>query len=136
MSKKIDNHYLNGWVEVLHRYEDLSEPSTLLDLTFDQYEQVGSNLPLCEYYSPIDIYHHYKEVNDKEFGIPRGFRAYDAINLCSDELNRIATMILIPQDRVLDMTYAGMHTQKLEELPLVMVTRPEIFESFYLKINE
>jgi len=91
-------------------------------------------LPLCEYYSPIDIYHHFKDIKDPEFGIPRGFLPYDAINLCSDELNRIATMIFVPHERMQSMGYAGAHIQHMSKLPLVMMTRPEIFESFYLNV--
>jgi len=133
MSEELeDNSYLHGWVEILHRLDDLPEPNNISELTPDQYVQVGSNLPLCEYFSPIDIYHHFKEVDDLEFGIPRGFRAYDIVNLCSDELAKIATMVFIPRERMNELGYAGAHIQHVNELPLMMITRSNIFDSFYL----
>jgi hypothetical protein len=135
-SSKLDSYYAHGWVELLFRTDKLSAPSQLMDLAPAQYRQVGSNLPLCEYYSPFDVYHQFQNPVDPEFGVPRALRAYDAINLCSDEFNRIVTMILVPRDHVERMVYPGASVQRVASLPLVMVTRPVIFESFYLNQQE
>lgn len=127
-----DPYYARGWVEILHRLDGQPTPETVMDLTADQYIQVGSNLPLGEYYSPIDIYQQFKDDLDPVFRIPRGFRAFDAVNMCSDEINRIVTLILIPRTEDHKLVWAGSHVQQLPELPLMMITRPKIFESFYL----
>jgi hypothetical protein len=131
-----DEYYAHGWVEILHRKDNLPEPKHLLDLIPQQYQHVGSILPLSEYYSPIDIYHQFQEVEDLEFGIPRALRAYDIINLCSDEFNKIVTLALVPGPRVNDLIYPGVAVQRTSLLPLSMLTRPKIFESFYMKQQE
>lgn len=131
-SNKSDEYYAHGWVEILHRADKLADPKHLLELTPEQYTRVGSVLPLVEYYSPIDIYHQFKEPVDAEFGIPRPFRAYDVVNLCSDEFNKIVTLVFVPRARIDDLIYPGVAVQRTPTLPLAMVTRPKIFESFYL----
>jgi len=129
-----DPSYAQGWIEILHRKDGLPVPKKLMELTPNQYTQVGSNLPLCEYYSPVDVYQQFADKVDPDFGVPRSFRAYDAIVMCSEELNRIVTMILIPRAN----DYGGLlhfdaHVQQTTELPMAMCSRPETFESFYLR---
>ena len=131
-SDPTDEYYAHGWVEILQRADNLPDPKHLLELTHDQYTRVGSVLPLVEYYSPIDVYHQFKDTIDPEFGIPRALRAYDMINLCSDEFNKIVTLVLIPRPRIDELLYPGVSVQRTPQLPLAMVTRPKIFESFYL----
>ena len=135
-SKQQDQYYAHGWVEILHRSDNLPEPKHLLELTVDQYHRVGSILPLSEYYSPIDVYHQFKDDIDAEFGIPRPLRAYDVVNLCSDEFNRIVTLVLVPRARIDDLVYPGVSVQRTSTLPLAMLNRPKIFESFYLNQQE
>jgi len=131
-NKEYDAHYAHGWVEVLYRDDGLPAPVTIDDLSSDQYTQVGSNLPLCEYYSPVDVYRQFAEAGDTLHGVPRSIRAYDAVNLCSDEFDKIVTLILIPKVRLRDLAKPGSSVQGLKHMPLFMLTRPRIFESFYL----
>lgn len=127
-----DPFHAHGWAEILLRRDHLPVPTGLMDLSSDEYTQAGSNLPLEEFPTPLDIYRHILQPPPPGYGIPRRVRAFDALNFYEDRLNLVVTFILIPKKHC--TAYDSPETCILEErgLSLALASRPEPFNPFAL----
>ena len=132
---------VQGWVEVLHcKYTEEEFPTPSLGIcpsnlrTFNEshYTVVGSPLPLCEYYSAFDIYRQFAGTIDSEYGMPRPFRMYDAINLCVNDPKlgkKITTLIFVGKGAHVLMSYRTSRVNFHQDYPLAVVIRAKSFRS-------
>lgn len=137
---------VRGWVEVLHwklsdtkkiRALEHAELNSLNDIDEKDYDMVGSALPLQEYFSLFEVYKQFADAPaDRDFGIPRAFRPFDAINVCANEPTEpevgrsIKTIIFVPKGYVDIFSYTGCRTQYHPSYPLVLMPRRVPFASF------
>lgn len=101
-----------------------------MDLSATEFLQVGSKLPLQEFSTPLEVYRQFMQTPGLDFGIPRGFLPFDAINLFEDELNLSVTFILVPKEFSPAYLSAGTCFLQDNELPLALASRPEPFPPF------
>ena len=100
---------------------------------------VGSTLPLCEYFSAIQIYRQYAVEIDREFNIPRPFDNYDAMNLCMQDPkygNKIRTFIFYPKGQHYKVGYREQRLQYHPDFPHVLLVRKKPFASFVHKAKK
>lgn len=135
---------IQGWIEVLHFKSDPTElyaaeppilnAGSLLNFKENHYELVGSTIPLCEYYSAFELYQQLSEPIDEEFGIPRCFREYDAINLCVNDAKfgrKITTLVVWPKGQQHKLEFREQRVQYHPKYPHCLVIRKKPFKSFY-----
>jgi hypothetical protein len=140
---------VQGWAEILHfKYDfkqlhlavpEIQSTTTLTHFNEEHYEMVGSTLPLCEYASAFEMYEQFAGTIDSEFGIVRGFKAGDAINICTNDPDigrKITTLFLWPREQHYNLQYRTQNVQYSSKLPLCLVQRKEAFSSFVLQKNK
>lgn len=132
---------VQGWVEILHcKYTEADflkpglgiNPSDMRTFNETHYDVVGSPLPLCEYYSAFDIYRQFAGPTDPEFGLPRPFRMYDAINLCVNDPHlgkKITTLVCVRKGAHVLTTYKTSRVNFHQDYPLALVIRSKPFKS-------
>lgn len=126
MARK-DPRYAPGYVALLHRIPGGGPPGHLMDLEQDEYHQVGSLLPLEEYFTPFEIYKQFAEPVP-DFGLNRGLRAFDAIDIAGKDGKRL-TLVLIEQADIERFSHVAMPVMQSPDLPLGLAARPRPFSS-------
>jgi len=138
---------VNGWIEILHfkhnkDMQDLAKISSSINLSNlksikeEHYDVVGSPIPLCEYYSGFELYQQYAGNVDPEFNVPRGFKEYDAINLCVNDPNlgqRITTMVIVKKGAHVNLSYRKEPIQFHPDFQHALVIREKPLRSFFSK---
>lgn len=134
---------INGWIELLHFKSDpdkihlakplLKSTDSLENFKEAHYEMVGSHIPLCEYYSAIEVYKQFVVPIDKEFNIPRPLGDYDAMNLCMRDPKfgrKFLTFIFYPKGLQHAVKFREQRVQYHPDYPHVLLIRKEPFRSF------
>jgi hypothetical protein len=94
---------------------------------------VGSHIPLCEYYSAIEVYKQFVVPIDKEFNIPRPIGNFDAMNLCMQDPKfgrKFLTFIFYPKGLHHSVKFREQRIQYHPDYPHVLLIRKEPFRSF------
>lgn len=140
---------INGWIELLHFKTDpmqihLAKPylkctDSLENFKEDHYQMVGSHIPLCEYYSAIEVYKQFVVPIDKEFRIPRPIGDFDAMNLCMSDPKfgrKLLTFIFYPKKFYHSVKFREQRVQYHPDYPHALLIRQEPFSSFLKKSEE
>ncbi len=130
-------HFSKGWIELLHYKQGSSflqalRQGNLNELKEDDYDVVGSPLPLGEYSSVFDVYEQFAKELPGEFGIPRTLRPFDVINKCVNDYwlgSLVITMVLVPNHKVGDFWYPDCKIHSRPNHPLSLVRRSHAFRS-------
>lgn len=93
---------VRGWVEVLYRRHPLARLSSAKQLDLEDYDMVGSKIPISEFGRPFEVYDMLSRgQGDEACGTcfaPRAIRQYDIINLVRTYPKPIATVTLLVID--------------------------------------
>ena len=140
---------INGWIELLHFKTDpskihlakpiLKSTGSLEHFKEAHYSMVGSHIPLCEYYSAIEVYKQYVVPIDKEFNIPRPIADFDAMNICMKDKRygyKFLTYIFYPKGLHHSVEFREQRLQYHPDYPHVLLIRKEPFRSFMRAPNE
>lgn len=127
---KQDANLFQGWIELLFRKSNAPNPTNFSHLIEKHYERKGSLLPMCEYYTPFDVYRQFQEPTEE---FPEGLRPYDMMNFCGSENKRIVTVVLLPVGSLKNWERPDCFAQRVPQLPVGIMTLPRMFGSFYLK---
>ena len=135
---------INGWIEILHFKTDpakihlakplLKSADSLEHFKEEHYNLVGSPIPMCEYYSAIEVYRQYVAPVDAEFNIPRPFQNFDAINLCMNDAKYgrgVTTFILYPKNCRFSVKFTEPRAQYHPDLPHCLLKRRQPFSAFF-----
>ena len=140
---------IHGWIELLHFKTDpdqihLAKPrhsgaDSLKNFKEEHYQMVGSHIPLCEYYSAIEVYKQFVVPIDKEFNIPRPFGTFDAMNLCMRDPKfgrKFLTFIFYPKELRHKAKFTEGRAQFHPDYPHALLIRAEPFKSFMRKAED
>lgn len=103
-----------SWMEMHMRKPDLKDPSSLDDISFDDYKLVGGQTPSAELQCLSDLYTMFRSP-PKELHFPRGLRFYDVLVLVRQVVGSPADkltypMLVIPESDLVAFRSLGLQT--------------------------